>query len=295
MPTGSGVEPDAVWDHPPPGGPCSSLEKGMTSPARPGQGPMGTNGWKNGASVASRQQLRRGDRAAGGRAARSPAGVTSAHHSVGPTGSQPLSRMLVSFLLGAHGGGTCRGQWRVEGGSSCPGILPVPPMTQLIPGARTRRLCSGAACLCLCPTVCPSLTRTSQPEASAGGSGPVWCPGPACSLLLPPGTSGLLQGGQGSQHPFIIHSPNSQMSTEHLPPLRARLSLGTQGKKSPVDEKACPALSAHRHPDGASGHPSAPQPPPSKPPPRLPGTGGLDGLWLPRGAGVPPNPCRWHY
>lgn len=60
-----------------------------------------------------------------------------------PTGASPLSRMLVSAscwgpTVGARAGSVARGR----GGSSCPGILPVPPhgdtWPQLIPGARTR-------------------------------------------------------------------------------------------------------------------------------------------------------------
>lgn len=85
------------------------------------------------------------------------------------------------------------------------------------------------------------------------------------------------------------------MFTERLPPLPgARLSLGTQGKKSPVDAQSLPALSCPT--PARMGHlatPLHPNPHPEKPPPRLPSTGGLDNtVAAQRGWECPPNPVQ---
>lgn len=126
MPTGSGVEPDAVWDHPPLGGPRSSSEKGMTSPARPGQGPMGTNGWKTGPLWPAGSSSDQGTGQQEKQDCQEPCRCHLCPPQRGPPPEPaPLPHAGQRFLLGAHGGGTCRvsgalkRQLQLPGQSAC--------------------------------------------------------------------------------------------------------------------------------------------------------------------------------
>lgn len=193
----------------------------MTSPARPGQGPWALMAGKRGLCGQQAAAPTRGQGSRRGRAARSPAGVTSAHHSVSPHPGQPLSRMLVKrFLLGAHGGGTCRvsGAWKRAAPAAQAFCLCRHTGT---PGRSSSQgpyggLCSGAACLCPMPHRLPVADQDPLPNLGLSrGSEPSLVPG---SCLQPPpaptrGTSGLLQGGQGEPAP--VHHSFSQFTNVH--------------------------------------------------------------------------------
>lgn len=190
-----------------PWGPGSSSEKGMTSPAQPGRGPMGTNGWKTGPLW--------------------PPGSSS--EETGQWGEQDCQELWRCHLCPPRRGpppepaplphpvsSSCwrhmQGQWHMEGvapaaqaGWLCHHTVTCWP--QLTPVSRTRGDCTpGAACLCSKPHHSPVTDQglLPPPETSALALSPVCPPGSYLqSPLLPPLTSGLLQRGQGSQHLFI--------------------------------------------------------------------------------------------
>ncbi|CAI9155046.1 unnamed protein product [Rangifer tarandus platyrhynchus] len=162
----------------------------MTSPAQPGRGPVGTNGWKTGplwppgSSSEETGQWGEQDCQELYRCHLCPPRQGPPPEPAPP----PTSCQL--FLLAAHGWRHMQGQWHIEAvapaaqaGWLCRHTVTRWP--QLTPVSRTRGHCTpGAACLCSKPHHSPVTDQDPlpPPEASALALSPVCHPGPTCSL-----------------------------------------------------------------------------------------------------------------
>lgn len=170
MPTGSGVEPDAVWDHPPLGGPRSSSEKGMTSPARPGQGPMGTNGWKTGPLWPAGSSSDQGTGQQEKQDCQEPCRCHLCPPQRGPPPEPGPSPACWSALpAGGPRRGHVQGQWRVEEAAPAARAVglcrhTVTPGRSSSQGPARGGLCSGAACLCPKPHRSPVADQDPLPN-----------------------------------------------------------------------------------------------------------------------------------